>query len=242
MKPKNISVLITGRGNNTLPDKNVIDVLGKPLLQYGAIEGKKIERAQSFFVSSENEKILAAAEECGYTRIKRPEKYSKPDAQHVDCLIHAIETMNNNHSINPEILVVILANCATIKSQWINDCIDIIIDNSEATSAIPVQQNNDHHPLRAKKIDEQGFLKPFSSSKLRNISSNRQDLEPNFFVCHNFWVLNLENMKSDLSHGHLPWPFMGDRVIPYRVDYSLDVHHPEDIYLTEVWLRSNSLK
>jgi len=242
MSQKNISVLITGRGNNTLPDKNVIDILGKPLLQYGAIAGKSIKRSQSFFVSSENEKILLAAEECGYQRIQRPEEYSKPDAQHVDCLIHALETMKAEHSVEPEILVVILANCATIKAEWIDDCIDLLLENTEATSAIPVQKNNDHHPLRAKRIDESGFLAPFSNTLSQPVSSNRQDLDPNFFVCHNFWVLNLNNMKSDLSLGHPPWPFMGDKVIPYEVDYSLDIHHPEDIYLTELWLKSNGWK
>lgn len=242
MKNNNISVLITGRGNNTLPDKNVIDVLGKPLLQYGAIAGKKVERARNFFVSSENEKILSAAESCGYTRIERPEEYSLPNAQHVDCLVHAIEVMKDNHNVDPDILVVILANCATIRTEWINDCIDIILEHPSATSAIPVQQNNDHHPLRAKKIDKHGFLKPFSDKSDTLVSSNRQDLESNFFVCHNFWVLNLKNMNNDLSVGDSPWPFMGDKVIPYTVDYSLDVHHPEDIYLTEVWLRKNGLK
>ena len=29
---------------------------------------------------------------------------------------------------------------------------------------------------------------------------------------------------------------MGNKVKPYIVDYSLDVHSMEDIYLTEVWI------
>ena len=241
---KNISVLITGRGNNTLKDKNIIEVLGRPLLQYGALQGKKVKRATSFFVSSEDDKILMSAEQCGYTSIKRPIKYAQPNSLHVDCLVHAVNTMKEKYMIFPDILLVILANSATIKSEWMNDCIDILLENPDATAAIPVQKNNDHHPLRAKKLDENGLLVPFvdADEDFKNISSNRQDLPSNFFVCHNFWALNLKNMKQDFSFGHPPWPFMGDKVMPYEVDYSIDVHNIEDLYLTEAWLKKHGEK
>ena len=29
-----VNVLLTGRGNNTLRDKNILDVLGKPVMYY----------------------------------------------------------------------------------------------------------------------------------------------------------------------------------------------------------------
>jgi len=237
----NITVLLTGRGNNTLKDKNTIKVLGKPLLEYGASEGMLVDGASSFFVSSEDDKILSAAANVGYKKIIRPKEYAAPSAQHIDCLRHAIKVMKNDHGINPEILVVLLANSATIKKEWIDDCIALLKKNKEATSVIPVQKNNDHHPFRAKKINENGFLETFVDLTKHKVSSNRQDLESIFFVCHNFWVLNLANMKEDLSDGQAPWPFMGNNILSYEVAYSLDVHRPEDIYLTEVWLKKNGL-
>lgn len=234
-----ITVLLTGRGNNTLKDKNVINILGRPLLQYGAAEGRLVSGASSFFVSSEDDKILSAAAKVGYRKIVRPKEYALPNSQHIDCLRHAIKVMKDDHGINPEILVVLLANSATIKKEWIDNCITLLKKNKEATSVIPVQKNNDHHPFRAKKINKNGFLETFIDLTKHTVSSNRQDLESNFFVCHNFWVLNLANMKEDLLDGQPPWPFMGNNVLPYEVDYSLDVHHPEDIYLTEAWIKKN---
>ena len=35
------TVLLTGRGNNTLNDKNVLDILGHPVLYYPAHAAKK---------------------------------------------------------------------------------------------------------------------------------------------------------------------------------------------------------
>jgi len=241
VKKENLVILLTGRGNNTLKDKNIKPIFKNPLLSYPAIAGKKVNGVTSFFASSEDSKILTAAAACGYIPIERPHEYSKPQSQHVDCLLHALKIMREEYDLNPDILVVLLANCATIKTEWIEDCINILKDNPSATSAIPVQRNNDHHPLRAKKINNEGYLKPFIGSDQKHISSNRQDLESNYFVCHNFWALNLKNMSPDLSEGQKPWPFMGSRIIPYIVDCSIDVHHEEDIYLTEVWLKKNGL-
>tara|TARA_R110001599_G_scaffold307918_5_gene514699 strand:- start:325 stop:1053 length:729 start_codon:yes stop_codon:yes gene_type:complete len=241
MKKDNIVVLLTGRGNNTLKDKNVIPILGKPLLAYPSIEALKLNNVNSYFVSSENKKILSEANKLGYKKILRPEEYAKPTSQHVDCLIHAIQEIEKVNGTKPEILVVLLANCATTKSEWIEDCIEIVKKDPSITSVIPIQKNNDHHPFRAKKIDKHGYLEQFAKPACSKLSSNRQDLEPNYFVCHNFWVLNLKNMDKDLSDGQSPWPFMGNKIIPYIVDYSIDIHHIEDIYLTEAWIKKNDM-
>lgn len=236
----NICALITGRGNNTLKNKNIRKVLGKPLLAYGAAEAKKVEDISSFFVSSEDEKILEIANAKGYKKIKRPKELALSTSDHVDCLIHAIDVIKKDHNVNPDIIVVILANCATIKKSWIEDSIKIILKNKDATSVIPVQKNNDHHPYRAKRINKNGYLDTFVDLEHREVSSNRQGMESNYFACHNFWVLNLNNMKKDLSEGQLPWTFMGNKIVPYIVDYSLDVHKEVDIYLTEEWLKKNN--
>lgn len=61
-----IAALLTGRGNNTLKDKNVLPVLGRPLCQYPAMAAKNCRLITDFYVSSDDEKILSAAEEIGY--------------------------------------------------------------------------------------------------------------------------------------------------------------------------------
>lgn len=63
-----IAALLTGRGNNTLKDKNVLPVLGKPLLYYPAMAAKTCNLITDFYVSSDDEKILKAASDCGYKK------------------------------------------------------------------------------------------------------------------------------------------------------------------------------
>ena len=127
---------------------------------------------------------------------------------------------------------------ATIKSSQIKDCIDLLNEDESISTVAPVIQNNDHHPFRAKRIREDGFIDPCTLAG-HQIASNRQQLEPNYFLCHSFYVLRVKNcFKKD---GQPPWNFMGNRVKPYKVEYSLDVHSEEDIFMTEKWLTRGNI-
>lgn len=231
-----VNVLLTGRGNNTLKDKNVLDVLGKPVMYYPANACKKSSAVNNFYCSSDDDKILEIAQSLGYIRIKRPAELALPTSQHIDCILHGLKFMENCKDL-PDILVVALANNVTIKSSWIDDCVDIMKKDMSVTSVIPVYQDNDHHPLRAKKIDSNGLIQMYENVN-GHVSTNRQDLEPCYFVSHNIWVLNTEYVLSGKT-GQAPWSFMGDRIVPYVIEESLDIHHKIDLTVAKEWIEKN---
>ncbi len=233
-----ISALLTGRGNNSFHDKNIRSVIGKPLLYYPASQAKLVKEITQFWVSSDCEKILSSAAKIGYKKIKRPEYLAQPDSQHADVIDHALEVMKLEGD-DPDILVVLLANTVTVKAQWIKDCIARLTEIKDATACVPVYMQLDHHPYRAKFVNDRGLLESFFDFKGKQISTNRQDLIPSYFLCHNFWVLNLRNI--DISTGQPPWKFMGDKVIPYIVDEAFDVHDQDDIDRSEKWLIRNNV-
>ena len=229
--------LLTGRGNNTLKDKNIRAVCGKPLLTYPAEAARKCGFISYFFVSSDDEKILSLGQDCGYKKIKRPGKLGQPDAKHIDVIEHALEAMKKK-TIEPDILIVLLANTVCVKEKWIEECIKEIVTDPTISAVVPVISDLDHHPFRAKRKDKLGFLEPFFDFADREISSNRQEIGDCFFLCHNFWVLNVkESIKK--KDGPPPWKFMGSRVKPYEIDVSIDVHTEEDLVKSEKWILAN---
>lgn len=233
----NIVALLTGRGNNTLKDKNVLPICGKPLLYYPAIAAKNSNFINNYYVSSNDRKILRHAKNLGYTPIIRPDELARPDSQHIDCIIHALDIMKEENIV-PDILIVLLANNVTIKTKWIDECIESILNDNTITAAVPVYREADHHPYRAKRINAQGMMESFVDIKDKNISTNRQDLEECYFLSHNFWVLNVK--KSILTiNGQPPWSFMGEKVKPYIIDESIDIHNGQDLYLAEDWVKKN---
>lgn len=229
--------LLTGRGNNSLKDKNVLDVLGHPVLYYPAHAARHSKEIQAWYCSSDDEKILAAAESEGYQRIVRPAELALPAAQHIDCIMHGLKTMQE-HGENPDILVVILANNVTIRSEWIDDCVQKMKQDPSLTAVVPVYKDNDHHPLRAKTIDENGRLVMYEKNVCGKVSTNRQDLVPCYFLSHNFWVLNVAYLLSG-KEGQQPWSFMGDNVLPYPIDESIDIHQHVDLLLAKEWIKQH---
>lgn len=230
-----IAALLTGRGNNTLKDKNVLPVLGKPLLFYPAMAAKNCELITDFYVSSDDDKILNAAAECGYKKIVRPIELALPTAQHVDAIIHALSVMKED-GVEPDILVVLLANSGIVKKEWIEESIKNLINNPILSASCPVLLEMDNHPYRSKCLRTDGCLGTWFDFKEKKISTNRQELPQNFVLCHNFWTLKLENSLYSKDEGQQPWTFMGNYIKPIVVAESFDVHDEEDIKRTERWL------
>ncbi|WP_428737604.1 cytidylyltransferase domain-containing protein [Sulfurimonas sp.] len=234
----NIVALLTGRGNNTLVDKNILPVLGQPLISYPAKTAKKVKTINHFYVSSDDEKILNIANDLGYKKIKRPLELASPTAKHIDAILHAVEYMQEKDNIEADILIVFLANSATVKHEWIEQGIQSILDDSSISSVVPVYQEQDHHPFRAKKLNKDGSLETFFDFTDMEISTNRQELEPCYFLCHNFWILNMKNSLF-CQNGQKPWKFLGDKIKPIVVDECFDVHTKEDLTRCEKWLQKN---
>lgn len=234
-----IAALIIGRGNNTLANKNILPVNGKPLLQWGGLAAKASSYINSFYISSDDDKILSVGEEIGFTPIKRPDSLALPTSQSSDAVKHALNIIENNEG-EIDIMVIIHANVGTITSKMIDDCISILL-KKKATAVIPSHYKYEYHPRRAKKVLEDGTLSNFVGENTEYVSANRQDLEECVFFDHSFWVLDVRNgVKS--SNGHYPWPVMGNRIMPYMTEGCFDVHDLEDLKKTEEWLVKNNVK
>ena len=111
-------------------------------------------------------------------------------------------------------------------------------EDMSITAVVPVYEDNDHHPLRAKTMNADGTLSMYEKGVTGKVSTNRQDLPECLFLSHNFWVLNTSFLLSG-KEGQQPWGFMGDKILPYRIDESIDIHDEIDLYIAKEWIRKN---
>lgn len=231
-----VCCLMTGRGNNTLKDKNVLDILGHPVLYYGGNAAVKSGVFDRLYCSSDDEKILDAAGEIGFERIVRPIELAAPTAQHVDCIKHAIKIMKDQDSYTPDILCVLLANNVTITSKMFKDCVKILEEDYDNISSVcPVYVDNDHHPLRCKRIEGGKLVSYVDTDK--PISTNRQDLPECVFLAHNIWVINVQKfLAGEVGQG--PWSFLGQNVVPYKIEESIDIHDTLDLLIASNWIKN----
>ena len=227
-----VAAIVTGKGSSQLKNKNLIKILGKPLMHYPCIEAKKCKEIKKFYVSSEDNKILNYASKLGFKKIKRPKILSKKNTLHIDVINNAIKFINKEN-FYPDIIVILLANAPMIKNSWIKKSINLMKKNKKISSVVPVYIDNDHNPFRAKKLKGK-FLKSFINSK-KKISSNRQYLPKSFFLCHNFWTIKVSEIKK--LNGDQPWSFMGKNVFPLIVNKTYDVHNQDDIEILKVLMK-----
>ena len=233
-----VMALLTGRGNNTLKDKNILDILGRPVLYYPANAVCKAKTIEEKYCSSDDEKILCEAEKLGHIPIKRPQELALPTSQHIDCIMHAIDIIKKDNVL-PDILVVTLANNVTIKSEWIDECVNMMLRDMSLSAVVPVYEDNDHHPLRAKTVDENGRLQMYEKGIEGKVSTNRQDLPKCYFLSHNFWVLNVKNLLECNDNGQQPWGFMGNNIGYFLIDKSIDIHEEIDLVVAKNWIENN---
>lgn len=228
-----ICAILTGKKNSSLKNKNIVKIFNKRVFMYPAIEAKKVKSINSFYTSSDSNIILEETRKIGYKSIKRPRYLSTDKSKHLDVLKHALNFIKKNEA--PDIIVVLMANSPTIKFQWISDSINELI-LKKASAVVPVIKNNDHHPLRAKRVVG-NFIKPYFNKNIK-ISTNRQDLTDNYFLSHNFWVINTSSLLA--NNGFAPWKFMGKKVVPYVIENSYDIHTEDDILNCKKWIKKYS--
>jgi N-acylneuraminate cytidylyltransferase len=234
-----ITALLTGKGSNTLRDKNILPVLGNPLMYYPAMAARRASKITEFYASSDSPAILETAQKLGYTSIIRPPELCQPESRHVDAITHALDVLEQRGAPRPDILVVLLANNISIKTEWIDTAISALLEDPSLSAVAPAYDDQDHHPYRAKRIGADGTIQSFLSLA-GDVSTNRQDLPPCYYLCHNFWALNLhKSVRNGL--GQPPWSFMGPKVKPLIVEESVDVHLQRDLLLCEDWLRRHQI-
>ena len=156
----------------------------------------------------------------------------------MDAIKHAISVIEPIGDLG-DILVVILANNVTIKSDWIDKCVKMMEKDMTLTAVVPVYEDNDHHPLRGKRVDENGRLQMYEQGIIGEISTNRQDLPKCYFLSHNFWVINTKKMIENNYKGQQPWGFLGDSIGYFEVDESIDIHKEIDLYIAAEWIKKN---
>ena len=232
----NVAALMLGRGGSSLKDKNILPVLGVPLLHWAAAAARGSRHITRFYASSDCPRILATAAEAGYRSIVRPAALASDTAQSSDAVRHAFPIMEEDGPV--DILVVQHANVGTISAALIDACIDRLLAHPGASAVVPAHQHPEYHPMRARRLSPDGSLAPFVTGLA--VSANRQDLPPAYFLDHSFWVLRGRAAVFD-PEGQQPWPCMGRHILPHETTGCRDVHTEEDLSHTARWIEDHGI-
>lgn len=128
-KDLNIICIIPARGGSKgIPNKNVIDVAGQPLVAWSikqALNSKYINN--KVFVSSDSDKILSLSKKYGAKTIKRPDDISDDKASSESAIFHAIFEIEKNYN-SIDLVVFLQATSPLRETKDIDNAIKELLD------------------------------------------------------------------------------------------------------------------
>ncbi len=223
-----IAVLIPARGGSKgIPNKNLVDINGKPLIDYTIEFAKLLDL--DIFITSDSEKILERAKLHGIRAINRPTKLATDDSRIIDTLLHASTYINQNENIFNSLLVLqptyLIRSLKEVK-EGIN-----LFKNSKFESVVALTKMREH-PSECIELNRSSndwsYLVPGPIG-----ASNRQEFKDNFFfISGNFYLATIKSLLKYRSfmHNKTGFHISNDR-------YPVDIDYPEDLIFakTQIW-------
>jgi CMP-N-acetylneuraminic acid synthetase len=221
-----VSAIITAKGGNqSIPDKNLIDINGRPVISYNILAAKNAKLVDDVYVTTECPKIkdVALLYECNV--IDRPKELALPDSDHGDTIVHAVD------QVDTDIVVILIGNTVMTNSSLIDEAVEKLMSN-DCDSVMSMWKAQDDHPYRAM-IIEDGLVKTAGIGPI-GINSNRQSYPEIYYHDQGVWVIRVPIKRSTVAS---PWWWLGDRCIPIIRPWitGRDIHGDIDIWISEKW-------
>jgi len=238
-----IIALLMGRaGSSGFPGKNVYPVLGRPLVEYPLIAASESGAIDHIFVSTDSAEIKEIGRKYGADIIDRPPELCTTQALGEDVYVHAYNYAKKSIKEPIDLIVLLMANAATITSQLIDDGIKVLQDHPDYDSAVSVSCYNMWSPLRARKEGPDGLLHPFvpftTFGDPKTLNCDRDSQGDVWFADMGVSIVRPKNLEH-LEDGLLPQKWMGQKIYPLKQWGGLDVDYEYQMPQVEFWLKKH---
>lgn len=224
---KKVLAIIPARGGSKgIPNKNIIEVDGKPLIHYTIDAAKRSKYIDEIHVSTDSQMIAKVVEKYGISiKRLRPNKLAQDTSKTIDVLIDVIDFYEEENCYF-DVVILLQPTQPLRKAFHIDEALEVYIENNEE-SVVSVSLVEEH-PILMRSIKETGQLKPLlkESSTVR-----RQDFQPFYIVNGAIYVNKAMELTADIS--------LNDNLRPYIMEreYHIDIDTYRDIQMFELLLK-----
>lgn len=239
-----VAILLGRKGSKGIPGKNTMRICGRPISHYPILAASNSKYISNIFLSTDDEDIKIEAENFNLHVIERPKELCTDSALFEDALIHGYREIIKRLERTPDIVVILMCNAPTVSSELIDSGIEALINDPEADSAVTVSKLNMYSPLRARKLDSNGYLEPFVPFEIfgdpATLSCDR-DSQGDVFFADMSHSISRSRALDDIVDGLLPQRWMGKKIIPVYQSYGCDIDSEWQVGASKWWLAKNGL-
>ncbi|MGE5390769.1 MAG: cytidylyltransferase domain-containing protein [Deltaproteobacteria bacterium] len=225
---KSILAIITARGGSKgVPLKNIKPLAGKPLIAWTIDQAKKSKYIDRLILSSEDERIIKAAEEWGCeVPFIRPAELARDDTPGIEPVLHAISALKEHYDY-----IMLLQPTSPLRSvEDIDKSIEDLIKNG-APACVSVSET-EHSPYWMYRVDKSGNMSQVIDYDIR--IARRQELPQVYELNGAIYIAKTDFLVSQRT-------FHGKQTIAYIMPAarSIDIDCAMDFACCE-WLINNS--
>lgn len=232
---RTVAVIPARGGSQSIPDKNIRDFAGRPLIAWTIEKGLAAKGVERVIVSTDSERIAAVARSEGAeVPFLRPASLSNADTAIEPVLRHAYEWLSDTDGYRVDSLVLLFPTNPLREVRHIEEALKLFHE-SKADAVVTVNESPAHYtPYWTLVRNEHGMVRYFSGQDIRKGYTRRQDFPQRCFAKNDLvFVLRPQNLLEN------PPSLYGARtelLITERI-YDGDINTQEDWELTVLTFR-----
>ena len=228
-KDKILAVIPARGGSKRLPNKNILDLAGKPLIVWtieAALGSRYIDKV---VVSSDSDKILNISKSYEVDTIKRPDELASDTATSYDAIKHTIDVIDNQF----EFVILLQPTSPFRNNNHIDEAIELFI-KKQADAVISVVEMS-HSPLWSNTLPKDGSMVNFLKTEILNIRS--QDLEKYYSLNGAIYICKIDRLFKEKTF------FLNSNIFSYKMakKHSVDIDKEMDLKFAEFMIEKSNL-
>jgi len=202
-----------------IPGKNLIDLGGKPLLQW-TIEAARTSVLSRIIVSTDDAEISTYAAGFGIEVMQRYSPLAAPLVHAVHVVLDVLQQCYVANEYVPDAVMMLLPTSPFRTADHIDDA--IALWSAKTCEAVIGVKQLPHHLINERTINEAGCLRPITQAPL---DVNQQELEPLYAVTGAIFLAAERVLLRDRSFHRSDW------AIPYVMNglSCLEIDTPADL-------------
>jgi CMP-N-acetylneuraminic acid synthetase len=136
--PHILGIIPARGGSQGILRKNLVPLLGKPLLAYTCEAAKRSKRLTRVMLSTDDEEIARVGKECGIdVPFLRPKELATDETPMLEVLRHVLRTLHDREGYSPGVIVLLQPTSPLRQSEHIDAAIELF-DESDADTVVSV--------------------------------------------------------------------------------------------------------
>lgn len=231
-RPEVLAIIPARGGSKGVPRKNLIELLGQPLISHTIEQAKASSLITRVIVSTDSDEIAGVARAWGAeTPFLRPAELAGDLSPDRDAFLHALTWLKHAESYAPEVVVHLRATGPVRRVDIVDRAIRLLLDHDHADSVrsvAPAQQT----PFKMWRLID-GYIQPVARvDGLPDSASMPRQMLPQVYWQNGY--VDVIRPRAILEHGTMT----GRHVLPFIVNEpKYEIDYLDDVPIVEEALR-----